>query len=166
MLRARVQVRSLQRVCAVLVLLGATACSSVYMPRRSPRVALTMSGGSLAIVRQHRLYPVGFLGSGATDALGDLPLATEFAQTYQSRLTVGFLTTIAGGVGLIVAPATLVNSNGSRSVPTAGFILAGSLTAYVVGACLMLSAQPYLFDAVNAANDELDVPPAASPCAP
>jgi hypothetical protein len=146
-----------------LLLLVTTACSSVYMPRRGPRVSLTMETGGLAIVRQGRLYPVGFLGGGISDALGDLPLARDFGAVYEQRSTFGLIALVAGGAGLIVAPTTALFSRDENAARNAGLLLLGSLTAYVAGACLLTSAQPYLYDAVNAANDELEAAPVVSP---
>lgn len=153
------------RALGAVLLLG-TACTSVYMPRRPQVVSLTMESGSLAIVRNGRVHPVGLLGGGMTDALGDLPLASEFAATYQQRATVGLLTMIAGGVALVATPTLALTSRDDSSASTAAIVAAGGLAAYVLGAGLLASAQPYLYDAVNAANDELGLPPSPSPSGP
>jgi len=153
------------------ILAGAVAsgfgCSSSYMPRPGPRVAMIQQGGNPAYVREGRVYEGGIFGGDIVEAVRGNPEAEEHAHAYKNGMVGGFLATLAGGVSMItgvtlLAAGTATNDlNGGHNTTeqtAGGLLLAGGLGAYVTGLVLMLNAQPHMWDAINVYNDGIPVP--------
>ena len=132
----------------------AVACSSTYLPRGGPGIAVIQREGELAYVKDGQVTPHGFLGSGLLDVVRDHPEALAHARVYRSRLTWGFVTAMIGAGlesgGLVYgAIAEDVDLDGSV---TAALILSG-LAVTFTGLVVMASGQHRHWDAINVYND-------------
>ena len=134
----------------VLVIVLA-ACSTSYVPRARGRVALTMQNGQYVYTRDGQSYPQGVFGGGLVDAVQGNPAAVTAAETYHSRMLVGFVTMMLGLVGETAGTAYVFNSS-SRTDIAAGALF-GGLALTLVGAAVMGSGEPYRWDAFNIYND-------------
>lgn len=162
------------RAVAVTCLL-ATGCSSTYVPRPSPRVAVAMVDGEPSIVKNGQATSLGIFGGGLEEAVADNPRARDHAETFSDYSIASFILGIfgaaasGGGVGLIVGNEAGDREDGLRA---AGMGLAfGGIAISIVGAAFQIAAQPHFYDAINIYNDEVGpgyVPPTGpySPAAP
>jgi hypothetical protein len=120
-----------------------------------------INGGTVCLVRDGRGYPVGMFGGGVADAVRGNPLAEYYAGAYAGRLTTGWALYGGGLLATVGGVALLVDANkGSEDTGQAqlgGVALATGLGALVAGAVVLVTAQPYLYDAINAYNDGVDL---------
>jgi hypothetical protein len=140
----------------VLVALMATACSSSYVPAKSPRIATVWRGGYPSYYRDGVEYPSGVLLDGVEDAVKGNPRAEEEASTAHGLMIGGFVCelaaigTAAGAIGVAVS-----NDHGDSNDAAAIGLLVGSLVTSITGAILSANAFPHAYDAVNIYNDGL-----------
>jgi len=144
-----------------VVALAVTACSTRYQPQLGPRVSVVMEGGTPAYVRDGKTYPHGFAGSGLVEAVGDDAEAREAAETYQSRMTSGFVLYLVGTGCLLTsvlvgAPTLDENDRSSSKDAVIGGTLICALAGLISGGVLLASAQPYQLDAINIYNDNVE----------
>ncbi|MEZ4220032.1 MAG: hypothetical protein R3B13_03815 [Polyangiaceae bacterium] len=138
-----------------------TACSTRYIPRAGPHISMVMEGGSQAYSKHGKVYKHGFAGSGLVEAVEDDPEALEAAETYQSRMTSGFLLVIAGtlcltaSIVILASRDPLEGRSSKYDSLAAGTALCG-LGGYIGGGAVMASGLPYHFDAINIYNDNVD----------
>ena len=155
--------------CIIVCALGAgPGCSSSYVPRPGPRVAVIQQGGNPAFVRDGRVYEAGFFGGGIVEAVQGNPEAEAHAHAFKNGMIGGFLATLAGavsavsGVTLFAVGSTSDGAGGPRNATqqdAGGLLLAGGLGAYIAGLVIMLNAQPHLWDAINVYNDGVPMGP-------
>ena len=172
-------------MCLVSVTaLALTGCSTSYVPRPSPRVALAMQDGSMTYLRDGRAYPGGGFGGDLDEAVAGNPEALSHAKAYRAQMIGGFAATMGGLASMIAGGLVYSNSedaSGRRdpTEQTVGITLGiGGLAAYVTGLVLLTTAQPHLWDAINIYNDSVydpgvqprpygpSAPPPGSPTAP
>jgi hypothetical protein len=142
-------------------------CSSTYMPRPGPRVAMIQQNGNPAYVRDGRVYEGGIFGGDIVEAVRGNPEAEEHARAYKNGMMGGFFATLGGGASMGAGLAFLTLGTAARSTggegtteqTTGGLLLAGGLGAYITGLVLMLNAQPRLWDAINTYNDGIPMGP-------
>jgi hypothetical protein len=136
-----------------LVCLNA-GCSTHYQPRPGPRLSVVMEGGALAYQRDGETIQHGFFGGGLVEAVESDPAALEAAETYRGRMVGGFVAQLIG-IGCFAGGTAWAVSE--ESDQTQREIFAGSLTCLLAGALtgsiLILTAQPYHWDAINIYND-------------
>lgn len=142
------------------LVLAVGGCSSTYRPAQSPRIATVMDGGSLALVRDGKSYPVGFFGGGVEDAVEGNSAAEEHARAFRNLTIAGFSTSVLGlgmEIGGLVLSANNFGNGGDSNKQAAGAVLVVSgIAAAIVGSVLIATAQPRLWDAVNTYNDGVD----------
>ena len=137
------------------------ACSTGYVPARSPHVAVMVEHGSLTYVRDGQQFPMGLLGSGLADAVQGDSRAEHEANLYTKKLSWG-LGSALGGLGLAITGLAVLpveEHGGVRMNARAytGFsLLALGAAAYTTGLILVLSAAPHQWDAINIYNDDID----------
>lgn len=155
----------------VALFLFLEGCSSSYQPARSPRIATLMEGGTYTLVRDGKRYPVGMFGGGLEDAVEGNAEAEEHAHAFRNLLIAGTATTVLGlgseiGGLVITADNSGFGGDSGRGAAGAALVFSGAV-AVVVGLVLTASAQPHLWDAVNAYNDGVEgswrVPPPPVP---
>lgn len=160
------------RRCGILVLVVAltSACSATYMPRRSAHIKILISAGQEALLKDDRIYPLGFAGGGLVDAVRDNPRALDHAEAYQSGTLWGLAGVLAGAVAIGASPVALVSQTGNRNgrdpdMTLFSALMGGGLLLYSVGIGALLSAHPHIYDAVNQYNDDVlfGAVPAAMP---
>jgi len=127
---------------------------------------MIMDHGTLAYVRDGKMYEGGLFGGDIEEAVHGNAQAEEYAHKYKTGMEAGFATTMVGVAGLfgglIVTDLGTESQAGNRAVPVTGLITAGAgLVLYLTGLFVMLNATPHLYDAVNAYNDS--VPPTPAP---
>lgn len=141
------------------------ACTSDYLPRPGPRLSMVQESGSLVYVRDGKKIESGFLGGGIEDAVQGVPQAEAYAHEYRSGMVTGFALTLVGVAGIIgglVLATTEASSQPAQSSGNSSAVLPGLLVmgvgaiAEIIGTIVMSSAQPHLFDAVNAYNDGVE----------
>ena len=139
---------------------AASGCSTSYVPRPSPRVAVVMKGGTPRYMRDGQLYEGGGFGGDLDKAVRGNPEAEAHAHAYQDGMLAGFLTTLGGaasmgaGAGILLADSSRAADDRSSTAQTAALVLmTGGLAASIVGAVLFNNAQPHLWDAINIYND-------------
>jgi hypothetical protein len=146
-------------------------CSSAYVPQRSPRVAVVMSGGIPSYVRDGKTYAGGLAGGDLEEAVRGNPEAEEHARDYRASTITGLVTTLVGTVAVGTGAGLLAADNAARE-PEKGRQVAGAATlgvglvGYIAGLVLIASAQPHLWDAINIYNDGLAPRPPAPPAPP
>jgi hypothetical protein len=152
----------LRRSWGCVALLAATACSSSYLPARSPRVATVWSGGNVSYYRDGVEYPSGFFLGGVEDAVTGNPHAEDEARTAH-HLMIGGLSCELVGAGTIGAGVGLVAGNHPSDAArnTGAGLLVGGLVLDLVGVILVANAIPHSYDAVNIYND--GIPPFVGP---
>jgi hypothetical protein len=133
---------------------------------------MIMKGGTPGYLRDGRVYEGGIFGGDLEEAVRGNPEAEEHARSFHNGMLGGFLSTIAGGAGMVgglLLVASGSNSNGpddTTKQTIGGSIAVGGLAAYVLGLVLITTAQPHMFDAINIYNDGVDAryaPPAYAP---
>jgi hypothetical protein len=142
-------------------------CSSSYMPRPGPRVAMIQQNGNPAYVRDGRVYEGGVFGGDIVEAVRGNPEAEEHARAYKNGMIGGFVATLGGGVSLVSGTTLLAIGSASNSYGSdrdtyrtaGGLLLAGGIAAYITGLVLMLNAQPKMWDAINVYNDGIGAGP-------
>src|SRR5580700_4013526 len=139
-------------------------CSSVYMPRPGPRLAVTMDEGRLAYVRDGKRFEGGWLGGDIEEAVRGNPQAEEYAHDFKSGVVAGFATTMIASaviVGGVVVTGIEEGAPANRnSVPVTGLAMMGA--GLIIDLILVTRAAPHLWDAINAYNDGV-APPATPP---
>jgi hypothetical protein len=166
------------RAPVALLAVASFGCSTHYQPRPSYRVSVVMDGGNLAYAKNGQTIEHGFLGGGLVEAVEDDPQALEAAETYQGRMTGGFIAHVVGLACIVGGSAYALSSQneengffksdqGTIFLTALGCWVAGSIT----GSSLILSAQPYHYDAINIYNDNLEAriraaPPVTAPLPP
>ena len=144
---------------ALVALTTTTACSSSYMPAKSPRAQLVMQSGRQAIVRDGQVYEIGAFGGGLEEAVAGNPDAEEHARDYQRDLVMGFACSMLA-IGAIIAGGTLMAVDASNhpnevSAPGLGLLL-GGIALEIGGSAFYAGAQPHFYDAINVYNDGLN----------
>jgi hypothetical protein len=141
----------------LLLALTTTACSSSYVPARSPRVATVWSAGYPSYFRDGVEYPSGMLLDGVEDAVQGNPRAEEEARTAHHLMIGGFVCELAG-LGALGSGIALTASNppGSTANQAGIGLLIGSIAASVTAIVLFMNAPPHAYDAVNIYNDGID----------
>jgi hypothetical protein len=121
---------------------------------------MVIEGGSIAYERDGKRYEGGLFGGDIEEAVKGNPKAEEYAREFRTGMIEGFVGTmlgiggILGGASLVGAEASQTGSNSNATTP--GLAVTGvGFVAYIVGACIMMSAAPHAYDAVNAYNDGL-----------
>jgi hypothetical protein len=150
-----------------------SGCSSSYMPRPGPRVAMIQQSGTPAYVRDGKVYEGGIFGGDIVEAVRGNPEAESHARAYKNQTIGGFLATLAGGISMIsgallLSSGSRTDNGGSNNTETTagGLLLAGGLGAYITGFVLILTAQPHMWDAINVYNDGVPMMPYAYPPPP
>jgi hypothetical protein len=162
--------RGLNTSVACVLALGAlgAGCSSSYKPVGSPRASLVMDEGSPHVVRDG-VDQGGFMfGGGVVDAVQTNPRALKEARTGRNLVVGGFVVTLVG-VGVAVGGLAYgVSHESDDRLGTGLGIALGGLAVELAGVVITLNGQPYLYDALNIYNDELEAnrPPAYPPGAP
>ena len=154
------------RCLALTVALGLAACSTVYEPRYSPRIALVLDNGAPALVKRGKHTPLGLFGGALIDTVADDPAALELAEEFHSRNAIGFVAAMIGIAAIAATPVVLAASNcaGPRCedpdrTPALATALGGTVVLYF-GLLYGMSSQPYLYDAINLYNDHAsELPP-------
>jgi hypothetical protein len=149
----------------LIAALGCEACTSDYLPRPGPRLSMVQESGSLVYVRDGKKIEGGFLGGGIEDAVQGVPQAEAYAHQYKSGMVTGFALTLVGVAG-IIGGLTLTtteassqpnqSSNNSSAVLPGLLVMGAGAIVEIIGTIVMSSAQPHLFDAVNAYNDGVE----------
>lgn len=138
---------------------ASTGCVSSYQPAPSPKIAVFMDDGGLALARDGRSYSLGMFGGGAVKAVEGNPAATEHAETYRAYMITGWTAYWGGiGVGLLGAGVWRAGERDAdidRAHAGEAMVLVG-VAAVLTGTGFLLSAQPHLWDAVNLYNDEVE----------
>ena len=145
-------------VCASGIALS--GCSTSYVPRPSPRVAIVMQGGTPGYLREGRVYPGGGFGGDIDEAVRGNPEAESHARAYRAGMIGGFAATL-GGVASTLGGGLLYfrNTGGPESErdtteqAVGGVLALSGIAAYVAGLVLLTNAQPHLWDAINSYND-------------
>ena len=135
-------------------------CSSSYMPRPGPRVAMIQQSGNPCLRARWK----GLRGrhlrrrnrrSGPRQSRGRI--AREGLQEPNDRRISrnGGRSNRWSLVSLVSAGALSRTDNGGSNTEatTGGVLLAGGLGAYITGFVLILTAQPHMWDAINVYND-------------
>jgi hypothetical protein len=137
-----------------------SGCSTSYVPRPSPRVAIVMQGGTPAYMREGRVYEGGGFGGDIDEAVRGNPEAESHAKAYRTGMIGGFAATMAGVASTIGGGMLYVGNSGGdpserdATMQTAGGVLfLGGIAAYIAGLVLFANAQPHLWDAINVYND-------------
>jgi hypothetical protein len=155
--------RSLTRAVATLAL---GACTSMYIPQSPGRVSVVLEDGHPAYVRDGAIYPAGAFGGGLVDAVAGNPAALAAARTYHQRMAAGLTLAILGLVAETAGALTATGAAFGESQQTLngclGAMLGGAVAA-ALGGGLMLSAEPYRWDAINLFNDGVGMRPIPQP---
>ncbi len=136
-------------------------------------MSIVMDNGTPAYQRDGERYPHGFAGGGLVDAVESDEQAREAAETYHSRMTSGFILTLTGtacaigGVILLTPPENRTDTE--TAIGTGALVCA--LGTLIAGSVLVITAQPYQYDAINIYNDHVEQrrmmpPPYYVPVAP
>ena len=166
------RMRTVAAVAAVAVSFAALpACSSSYIPQARGRVSMMLMNGSFAYVRDGRVYPHGFLGSGLVKAVRGNAAAERAAREYHDRQRDGLLVGAGGLVCSVLSTAAMAHdlsgqqaADGSADeFPSTGWLALGCLVAGLAGLGYIATAEPYRYDAINIFNDTT---PAWTPAAP
>jgi hypothetical protein len=133
----------------------AAGCSSMYIPRPGRRISAIIKGGQIVYVRDGREFPAGAFGSGIRDAVSGVPPAEAAADEFHDRLVNGLLGLVVSlgcvTVGAVRWTGEAVNEENPDVYDAA---LAGCFViGYAVGFHQLITAQPYLYDAINIYND-------------
>jgi hypothetical protein len=124
-----------------------------------------MEDGMPAYHRDGRTIAHGFFGSGLKEAVRGVPAAEEAAKTYHDRTVGGFVAMMVG-VGCFATmafTAPMDRSWGHDSTRDTVFITGAAcgMAGLITGSVLMISGQPYHFDALNLYNDAAEAQMAA-----
>jgi hypothetical protein len=140
--------------------LALAGCSTTYVPRPGPRVAVVIQEGRPGFLREGKFYSGGGLFGGDIDeAVRGNPEAESHANAYRAGMIGGFAAVMAGlastiGGGILFFGNSRGDDNRDPTAQAAGgVLLLGGLAAYVTGAILQSNAQPHLWDAINIYND-------------
>jgi hypothetical protein len=138
-----------------VLVIALAACSTSYVPRARGHVALTMQNGQYVYTRDGQSFPQGVFGGGLADAVRGNPAALEAAETYHSRMMVGFITMMLGLAADVGGTLYTVNGagNNSQNERIGVATLFGGLALMLAGAGVMGSGEPYRWDAINIYND-------------
>ncbi|HEX3771743.1 MAG TPA: hypothetical protein VHV30_12785 [Polyangiaceae bacterium] len=144
-------------VAAAILASFTTGCSSSYMPVQGPRLSVVMESGTPVYMRDGQRFSGGFLGGDIEDAVRGSPRAEDYAHDYKSGMVTGFVSTLAGALAIGVGAGLAGGEASQSSTPTPGLVtLGGGALLYIVGLGMLLAAQPHLYDAINAYNDDFD----------
>src|SRR5215467_15450031 len=99
-----------------VLVIAFAACSTSYVPRARGRVALTMQNGQYVYTHDGQSFPQGVFGGGLADAVHDNPAALQAAETYHSRMLVGFVTMMLGLVAETGGTFYAFNSSSHQEV--------------------------------------------------
>ncbi len=151
----------LKTILGGFALLTATACSSSYVPARSPRIAIALDDGGLAFYKNGTEYEAGVFLGGVKEVVKGNPRAEDEARTAQ-QLVIGGYSCQFAALGASGAGFGVLSSShrfGDTDTNVGLGLLAGSAILNLVGAVLEMNAVPHVYDAVNIYND--GVPPYA-----
>ena len=142
------------------VLAICASCTTHYTPERSPRINVVMVAGMPAYQKDGETYEHGFAGSGLIDAVADDPEALDAAETYHGRTMGGIFATLGGlacGIAGVAVIASDANSEqDDQRTAIGGAALACKLGGTIAGLVLIMTAQPYQWDAINIYNDNVE----------
>jgi hypothetical protein len=117
---------------------------------------MVLDGGKIAYVKEGRKYDGGFLGGDIEEAVKGDRVAEQYASEYKSGMVTGFalyMLAVAGVIGGAVLTGA-ESAQQPQSAPVPGLlVMAGGLVLDLAALGVMLSAQPHLYDAINAYND-------------
>ena len=155
--------KSAAAVVSIVAVAFLSACSTHYVPKTPGTVAMVIDGGQIAYRKDGKVTKHGFLGSGLAEVVADDEEALEAAETYNSRMTQGFVGTLVGTSCLVASLifATLAVSESDPSygrksrygIWAAGTAACG-LGGMIYGTVSMASGMPYHYDAINIYNDK------------
>lgn len=159
------------RLSGFVLAFTTVACSSSYVPARSPRIATVWRGGYPSYYRDGVEYSSGMLLDGVEDAVHGNPRAEDEAATAHHLMIGGMVCELAatGALGAGFAVLATNHPSDSRDEAALGLFI-GSVIASLTGAILTANAFPHAYDAVNIYNDGVDAsersrPPAGNPSA-
>jgi hypothetical protein len=150
-------------VATAILVSFTSACTSSYLPAPGPRLSVTMEGGQPVYTHDGQKYNGGFLGGDIEEAVRGSPKAEEYAHDYKTGTVAGFVMVLLGTVGVCGGAVLAGDEAGQSKNATPGVATFGAgLALYAVGLGVLLAAQPHLWDAINAYNDDFDHPPDAT----
>lgn len=154
-------------LCALIATPG---CATSYLPRPGRRISTVMLNGSLAYVRDGRVFPGGAFGGELLEAVRGNPEAERHARAFRTGTAAGFGLTMAGLGLILIADAVLIGGVGSGSsgstyntLPLLIGLDGGAVGLALAGALVSMSAQPRHFDAINVYNDGVPEPHSGPP---
>jgi hypothetical protein len=156
---------------AALACTFSMGCTSDYMPRPGPRLSMVMDSGRVSYVRDGRKYEGGFLGGDIEDAVQGNRRAEEYASEFKTGMVTGFALTMISAAGLVAGAVLTGTEAGDQESPSSRaplpglLVLGGSVVLDVAALIVLMNAQPHLFDAINAYNDDVKDQAAARPTA-
>lgn len=155
---------SMMKRALALIALSA-GCSSSYMPQSRGKVAVIMSDGKPAYVRDGKVYDHGLLGGGLVEVVHGNPAAERAANEYHDRMTTGLVGLLGGtacSIGAMLYAAHDVSRNPDDDHPRAEkalYVALGCTIIMIVGGGYLATAEPYRWDAINIFNDAPAPPP-------
>jgi len=152
----------MNRPIALLAAASLAGCfSTEHVGRDRRKVYATMENSVRGYTRDGVFHSEMGFGGGLVEAVEGNPRATEAAETFRDRMILGFVSMLGGFVCLPtlalydVARASDSESNWSPPI-SHGYIAVGCVALGLIGAFTVGSAQPYMLDAINIYNDDVD----------
>ena len=160
----------MNRIGIPLCLVAVVGCSSTYLPKTGPRIAVSMEAGQPVFIRDGQRFTGGMFGGDIDKAVEGNPAAEEHARTFKNGMRGGFACVMGAvvllGAGMYTSFQGVGNSRDAR-VGTSLGLLGSAIVLDIVGLVWMLSAQPHLWDAINIYNDgKAYIPVGARPSLP
>ena len=153
--RARLPVQSL---AALLVLVGADACSTTYQPRQTGRVNVVIHHAAAMYAKDGRELPIGPFSGELEGLVSDTPAAAVHARRAHTQFMIGIPTYLTGAAGVIVGVVVL-------SGPVGWVVVGIGVSTLGTGLGFMGAGFTHAVDAVNIHNDAV-CDPRAPPAAP
>lgn len=168
------------RFALALCLFGA-GCVTGYEPHASRSIRMILKDGTAAFTKNGVVVQKGFLGSGLSEAMADVPQAQRHAEAFRKQTIAGFVVSLvalpvvaAGAVVAILGMTSqregVSSGTGFPYVTSVGFGMEVlGLAGAILGAAVTSSAQPHLYDALNIYNDAVEEAlrrPITEPAAP
>jgi len=153
-------------------LIAVTGCIrylSHYQPRqRGRQLVLVQDDNKPALQGEGGTTGVGWFGGGLVDRVEAVPAADEAARTYRRRNVWSTITGIPSGICVIGGGSYYLSEladHGEEYDPplTWSFLMVGCVGGLLASQLLRLSAESYLYDAVNLYNDGVEPGDAAAP---
>lgn len=156
----------------LLVSVATTGCffqSSHYQPRqRGRQVALVLDDNRPALQGEGRTTSVGWFGGGLVERVEAVSEAASAARSYRKRVIWSAVTGIPSGaclIGGVLYYVDEVAQHGENYDPPLGFdfLMVGCAAGLLASQLLLVSANTYLYDAVNLYNDGVEAVDASAP---